>query len=148
MSVLIDALAYTLYRWLGVHGICLASQTVVRPCCFSTALILFPICTSLTFDIKSVELISCLNVRVTTPSQSNKSFHAVKRRIINLSLIVGNFIKGHVENLMFKDSYKRYLLICMVSLSGFILDGFCVLLFFSDYILYLLHKLMCRFSER
>jgi hypothetical protein len=26
---------------------------VVLPCCFSTALILFPICTSLTFDIKN-----------------------------------------------------------------------------------------------
>ena len=31
--------------------ICLANQTVVRPCSFSTTLILFPICTSLTFDI-------------------------------------------------------------------------------------------------
>lgn len=51
-SVLMEALAYTLYKWLGVQGICLASQTEVRPCCFNTAFILFPICTSLTFDIK------------------------------------------------------------------------------------------------
>ena len=50
--VLMVALAYTLYKWLGVQGIWLASQTDVRPCCFSTALILFPICTSLTFDIE------------------------------------------------------------------------------------------------
>ena len=50
--VLMVALAYTLYKWLGVQGIWLANQTDVRPCCFSTALILFPICTSLTFDIK------------------------------------------------------------------------------------------------
>ena len=51
-SVLMEVLAYTLYKWLGVHGICFANQTVVLPCCFSTILILFPICTSLTFDIK------------------------------------------------------------------------------------------------
>ena len=54
-SVLIELLAYTLYKWLGVHGICRANHTEVLPCCFSTALILFPICISLTFDIKSVE---------------------------------------------------------------------------------------------
>ena len=66
--VLMVALAYTLYKWLGVQGIWLANQTEVRPCCFSTALILFPICTSLTFDIeKAWNCISCLNLRVTTP---------------------------------------------------------------------------------
>ena len=50
-SVLMEGLAYTLYKWLGVQGICCANQTVVRPCCCSTAFILFPMWTSLTFDI-------------------------------------------------------------------------------------------------
>ena len=77
-SVLMEALAYTLYKWLGVQGICLASQTVVLPCSFSTALILFPICTSLTFDIKNAwNCISCSSSRGSTPYQSNKLFHAV-----------------------------------------------------------------------
>ena len=85
-SVLIEALAYTLYKWLGVQGIWRASQTVVLPCSFSTALILFPICTSLTFDIKNAwNCVSCLKSRVSTPHLSNKSFHAVANTAFNNS---------------------------------------------------------------
>ena len=76
--VLMVALAYTLYKWLGVQGIWLASQTEVRPCCFSTALILFPICTSLTFDIeKAWNLILARVQGIPRPTHSYKSFHAV-----------------------------------------------------------------------
>lgn len=72
-SVLMEARAYTLYKWLGVHGICRASQTVVCPRCFSTALILLPICTFLTLDIeKAWNYISCLKLRVSTPYPSYK----------------------------------------------------------------------------
>lgn len=51
-SVLMERLAYTLYRWLGVQGICEANQTVVRPCSFSFALMRLPMCMSLMPVIK------------------------------------------------------------------------------------------------
>lgn len=39
-----ELLAYTLYKWFGVQGICEANQTDVRPCSFSFALMRLPMC--------------------------------------------------------------------------------------------------------
>ncbi len=117
-SVLIEALAYTLYKWLGVQGICLASQTVVLPCCFSTALILFPICTSLTFDIiKAWNLFLAWVQGIPRPTYltSHSTPYQVRHFITNLDRVVlpKRRTGGILEP---KDSYKRYLSICLVML--------------------------------
>ena len=115
-SVLMEALAYTLYRWLGVQGIWLASQTDVRPCCFSTALILFPICTSLTFDIiKAWNLFLAWISGLPRPTRltSQSTPYQVRHFITNPWRVV--LAKRTGGNLRFKDSYKCYLIICIVS---------------------------------
>lgn len=60
---------------------------------------------------KSVEFIPCLNVRVSTPYQSNKLFHAVSlRHLITLLDWFMSSQRGRCGNLTFKDSHKRYLI--------------------------------------
>ena len=122
-SVLIEALAYTLYKWLGVQGICLASQTVVRPCSFSTALILFPICTSLTFDIeKAWNLFLAWVQGIPRPTYltSHSTPYQVRHFITNLDRVVlpKRRTGGILEP---KDSYKRYLIYTYILLCYYII---------------------------
>ena len=108
-----EALAYTLYKWLGVQGIWLANQTVDLPCCLSTALILFPICTSLTFDIKKRGICLLLDSRVSTPIPLTSIPRRSNYGICNLSLRNRPVEAGTCGKLRVKDSNKCYLLICM-----------------------------------
>ena len=68
---------------------------------------------------KSVEFLSCLNIRASTPHSSNKLFHAVPCTAFNNQFLMSMLSKESVvEGLMFKNSYKRCYCI-MVLLSCF-----------------------------
>ena len=124
VSVYIQGFSKMPYTFCLEQCNCLANQMTVRPWRASSSWIRCPICggscvaMSLGFmHKKSVEVISCLTLRVSTPHISNKSFHAVPITAFhNLSLRCLSSRRGRSGNLSVKDSYKRYLfnLICQL----------------------------------